>query len=97
MQDEKRNVTNKVIKWLREQGCSVWKYPAGAFGVTGHADVYGVLPKTGRAFFIECKDPIGKAPTKPQLIFLEEVSENNAIAFVTRSLDDCKTIMEEFL
>lgn len=95
MAAEKRRVTDKIVKWLRENGVVVFKYHGSVYGVVGHSDLYGIL-LDGRAFFIECKDKDGVV-SSTQYNFLSQVAANNAIAFIARSLDDVKIVIEPLL
>lgn len=88
-------ITTKIMRWLREQGCVAMKYHGSVYGVAGHSDVYGVLPD-GKAFFIEVKTDKGTV-TKGQEQFLMRMADNNAVAFVARNLDDVRIVMGEFL
>lgn len=62
----------------------------------GFSDVVAVLPGSGRAVFIEIKTAKGKT-TPFQDIFLEEMREQGALAFVARSTEDVERELEEVM
>tara|TARA_Y100001938_G_scaffold147366_2_gene228388 strand:- start:310 stop:651 length:342 start_codon:yes stop_codon:yes gene_type:complete len=54
----------------------------------GVSDICGVLP-CGTAVFIEVKTPKGRL-SENQKKFLKDMQDNNALAFVARSVDDVR-------
>lgn len=96
-----KTVEEKIKDWFKTQGVRCWKYHGGSFSVTSHPDLYGFIPLTkqgdhARAFFIEVKAP-SKEITRAQALWLEDVYEDNAIAFCAKSLDDVKIVFAEFI
>ena len=63
------------------------------FGPKGQADILGVLPETGRLLAIEVKRE-GKQATEDQQRFLERINENNGLAIVVHSLEECQEILQ---
>jgi len=90
---------NKIVKKIRlhlerEYGATHHKYHGSAYGERGHADIYGTLP-TGRAYYIEVKQPETIGGVKPeQLAFLERERKNGALAGVAASIEDVDKILD---
>ena len=81
---EKKDVVDKIIKYIKEQGRKAYKTDGNY-----KPDIFGCLK--GRTLAIECKDT-GKLHkvTEGQQIELESWGKAGAIAFATDSLDHFK-------
>lgn len=88
-------IVAKILAYLRERGCFCWKQHGNAYMPPGISDIIGLTPK-GLFFAIEVKTQTGK-PTITQEIFLDNIYQHNGIAFIARSVDDVKIVMEEYL
>ena len=65
------------------------------FGFKGCSDLVGML-RDGRFLAIEVKGPRGK-PTPEQIDFLAMVRTGGGVAFIARSIGDCKVILDSML
>jgi hypothetical protein len=97
-----RQIQTVILQWLLLHGIKAYRINAGMLATgegrakrmvrlapAGFSDIVGVLPKTGRAVFIEVKRPKGKL-TIWQEQFLREMKEQGAIAFVAYGVEDCE-------
>lgn len=91
----------KIIKWLETQGAIVLRTNSGVFvGESGHR-VQGTAPGTsdlticwrGRFVAIEVKAADGTVTAKQQR-YLDRVNTQGGLAFVARSVDDVKRLLE---
>lgn len=94
---EEHRIQNKIRLALSES-CIVFRMNVGS-GMTydgrhfetgvpkGFSDLFGFRKSDGRAFFIEVKTAKGR-PSSEQLCFLEQMSQNGAIAGICRSAED---------
>ena len=102
-----RTIQAQILDYLRYRGIKAFRINAGMIPTgekrsrrmirlapKGFSDVVAVLPGSGRAVFIEIKTAKGKT-TPFQDIFLEEMREQGALAFVARSVLDVQTILDE--
>lgn len=80
-------VVSQIKKHLEDLGHIVFKYHGSPWSVNGFADLHGHLVPSGRAFYIEVKQP-GKKPRQDQLAFLNRMHESGALAFWTDNLQD---------
>jgi len=95
-----KSIENEILNWLEWKKIYVWKTKTvGTFNHkrmtfqvasrlyrTGVADIIGILPN-GRLLAIEVKSKKG-AVQDNQRMFLKEVTDRGALAFVARSVDD---------
>lgn len=75
--------------WARRQNSGAVRTQRGQllrFGVTGAADITGILPN-GIRLEIECKMP-GRHPTPEQGAFLQAIRANNGVALVVHSVQE---------
>ena len=97
-----RQIQTVILQWLLLHGIKAYRINAGMLATgegrakrmvrlapAGFSDIVVVLPKTGRAVFIEVKRPKGKL-TIWQEQFLTEMRERGAIAFVAHGVEDCE-------
>lgn len=103
-----RTIQAQVLQYLRYRGIKAFRINSGMISTgekhsrrmirlapKGSADIWGVLPG-GRAVFVEIKTPKGRT-TVLQEMFLEEMREQGAVAFVARSIEDCERELEEVM
>ena len=93
---------NRIIVALCDRGCYAVNHTVGDFytkyggrvsvGVPGEADIWGVRPPEGKAFFIEVKMP-GEKPRQNQIDFLEAMKKSGAIAGWCTSVEDALKIV----
>lgn len=74
------HVTKSVRDMLKLLKIPHFKNFATLGSKRGVSDIIGVLPKNGRALFLELKAP-GKRPTPDQVQFLTEMAAAGALAF----------------
>jgi hypothetical protein len=103
-----RTIQSQILEYLGYRGIKAFRINAGMIPTgekrsrrmirlapKGFSDIVAVLPG-GRACFIECKTAKGKT-TPFQDIFLEEMREQGALAFVARSTEDVERELEEVM
>lgn len=81
-------VSDMIKVELCKRGCKVFRSQVGLFytqhgdkihiGIKGESDLHGHRAD-GRAFYLECKTPIGKA-RKEQKDFIKAMQDSNALA-----------------
>ncbi len=100
----------QILQWLAWHKIYAWRNNSGRIfiqgkdkvrmfggGVKGGADIIGILNDgSGRMLAIECKKLKGKL-TDNQEQFLNKIKENNGIAFIARSLEDCERELKNYL
>jgi hypothetical protein len=104
-----RTIQSQILQYLGYRGIKAFRINAGMIPTgekrsrrmirlapKGFSDVVAVLPGSGRAVFIEIKTAKGKT-TPFQDIFLEEMREQGALAFVARSTEDVERELEEVM
>lgn len=94
-------VSDMIRLELCKKGCKVFRSQVGLFftqygekihiGVKGESDLRGHRPD-GKAFYLECKTPIGKASEK-QKDFIRAMQESNALAGFAHSVDEALKIV----
>ena len=94
-------VSDMIKLELCKQGCKVFRSQVGLFytqygdkiyiGVKGESDLHGHRAD-GKAFYLECKTPIGKASEK-QKDFIRAMQESNALAGFAHSVDEALRIV----
>jgi len=65
------------------------------FGISGQADLTGILPD-GRRLEIEVKSPTGRQ-TPPQAAFQAMIERFNGLYVLARSVDDVRRALEGYL
>lgn len=85
-------IQRKIITWLREQGCYVYKAVGSPYAQRGTPDILCIL--RGQAYGLEVKAPGGK-PTKLQEVELEKIRKAGGVAAVVTSLDEVKELIAE--
>jgi hypothetical protein len=85
---KEKTITNKIKKYLKEEGHYVMKIAGGRYQQPGISDLIAVSP-IGRFIAIEVKAP-GQEPTPLQKAFLRQIKKNNGIAIWVTSLEDVK-------
>ena len=86
------NLSNKIKKWLNDNGFKAWKVWQGQYSEGGIADIHGI--RDGKYLACETKTKDGK-PSALQLRFLRHVSERGGYAISPRSLDEVKDFVRE--
>nr|DAL33546.1 MAG TPA_asm: Nuclease [Caudoviricetes sp.] len=92
------DLMHEIMKAVSARGCMVFRANVGKFKLSdgrwfdtglpkGHPDLYGFMPQTGRAFYIECKVKPNK-PTPEQEQFIKTAQNLGALACVAYSVDD---------
>lgn len=87
-------IQSAILDYLNLIHVMAWRCNTGAiklgnryvrFGKKGMADILGILPN-GKLLAIECKRPGGRM-TLEQEQFINDIKENNGVAFMADSLD----------
>lgn len=88
-------LTEKIMRYLKNEGAWAVKYPGSAFGTTGTPDILGCL--RGRFFAIEVKlPPPSKHPvSKAQAYHIRKIRDAGGIAGVACSVDEAKYVLCE--
>lgn len=94
-------VSDLIRLELAKRGCKVFRSQVGLFytmygekihiGVKGESDLRGHRPD-GRAFYLECKTPVGKA-SKEQLKFIPAMQQSGALAGFANSVEQALDIV----
>lgn len=94
-------ISDKIRLELSKKGCKVFRSQVGLFytqygaminiGVKGESDLRGHR-KDGRAFYLECKTPIGSASDE-QKKFIKAMRESGALAGFAHSVDEALRIV----
>ena len=89
---KEKTITNKILKYLKEQPCCfAFKEHGGAYGTAGIPDI--ICCYKGKFVAFEVKTPRGKL-SKLQEIILQKIQNANGIAYKVTSLEDVKEILE---
>ena len=94
-------VSDMIRLELCRQGCKVFRSQVGLFytqygdlihiGVKGESDLRGHRAD-GKAFYLECKTPIGKA-SEEQKKFIKAMQDSNALAGFAHSVEEAIDIV----
>lgn len=94
------NLVRAALQYLELKGVLAWRNNAGMvmaghkgrgfrpfrLGLTGSADILGVMPPNGRILAAEAKSPTG-VPSTQQRVYLNRIKELGGVAVVFRDLD----------
>ncbi len=83
-----KDITAQIRAYLKFKGIFHYKAWQGLGSTKGLPDIVGVLP-SGRALYIEVKTEKGRI-SDYQESFLSALQENNALAFIARSIEDVR-------
>lgn len=86
-------ITQHIRQILRMRKILHWKQHQGLGSIKGVPDIVGVLPG-GRALFIEVKTKTGRL-SQEQQNFLENATEQGALAFMARSMEEADQKLKE--
>ena len=97
-----KDLVKDTLAMLGEMGIFAWRNNSGGlkrdkgfvrFGLTGSADILGVISPSGKFLAVECKARLGK-PTPAQERFIEQIRSAGGIAGVCWTLDDVRNLIE---
>ena len=89
---KEKTITNKILKYLKEQPCCfAFKEHGGAYGTAGIPDI--ICCYKGKFVAFEVKTSSGKL-SKLQEIIIQKIKNANGIAYKVTSLEDVKEILE---
>lgn len=89
---KEKTITNKVLKYLKEQPCCfAFKEFGGLYGTAGIPDV--LCCYNGKFVAFEVKTPNGKL-SKLQEIILQKIKNANGHAYKVTSLNEVKEILK---
>jgi hypothetical protein len=81
-------IKERVMAWLRAQGCYVVKMHGDAYQERGILDLFGILPG-GRGFILELKVP-GQEPSKLQEYHMEQGRKPGGAVGCAHSLEEAQ-------
>lgn len=88
---KEKNITNKILKYLKEQPCCfAFKEHGGAYGTAGIPDI--ICCYNGNFVAFEVKTQNGKL-SKLQEITLQKIKNAKGIAYKVTSLEEVKKIL----
>lgn len=105
-----KEIENAILEYLALIGIYAWKNQTtgvydtkrkifrkswNKYHINGVADILGILP-TGMLLAIEVKTK-KTYPSQNQKDFLKNISDNKGIAFIARSIDDVKRVLDAIL
>lgn len=101
MGTKETKVSDSIRLELAKRGCKIFRSQVGLFytqygemihiGIKGESDLRGHRPD-GKAFYLECKTPIGKARPE-QKKFIKAMQDSNALAGFAHSIDEAIKIV----
>lgn len=89
---KEKAIENQIKNWLEKQGYWWMKVHGDMFQKAGIPDIITCVH--GRFVAIEVKRPNGGVVSALQKYNINKIKENEGIAFVARSLDDVKSVVE---
>ena len=90
---KEKTITNKILKYLKEQPCCfAFKEHGGAYGTAGIPDI--ICCCNGKFVAFDVKIPNGKL-SKLQEITLQKIKNAKGIAYKVTSLEEVKEILDK--
>ena len=87
-----KTIENSIKKYLKDNNIYYFKVHGGYYGVSGIPDI--IVCYKGRFVALEIKNEKGKT-SKMQDMHIENIRKSGGIAFVVRSREEVKKIIED--
>lgn len=88
-----KDIVTAIQRYLKSlPNCFAWKEHGGMYSVSGIPDIIACVD--GRFFAFEVKTQTGK-PTTLQTITIQKILTAGGQAFIVRSVDEVRVILEE--
>ncbi|MBQ8837192.1 MAG: VRR-NUC domain-containing protein [Clostridia bacterium] len=89
---KENDIVKSILKYLKTvPSCFAWKEHGGMYGTAGIPDIIACID--GLFYAFEVKTPVGKT-TALQDATIRKIQASGGRAFVVRSVDEVKTILE---